>query len=225
MGLFQSKKIRELEDENRELRLRINNIIEKEDEIRGLSDALKKLRRESAELNENKVSISEEVKSLAQKKNEIVKEIEILNSEALNLRQLKFDEQNALLEYSSKLDKIKNRKNEQDYFDSFLSEDFYDNSEYLNRKKELNDQKTSELVTTISQLESKLNLIKEETQQLQKIKTDLLNHISFEQQEHDKLISQKEKVKEILVLLEKRRDEMERINYNLEKTIAHKKNY
>ena len=42
MGLFESKRLRELEKENEELLFKINSISDKEDNVRQLNDVLKK---------------------------------------------------------------------------------------------------------------------------------------------------------------------------------------
>ena len=58
MGLFENKRLRELEKENEELLFRINSISEKEDNVRNLNDVLKKMRMEVSDLNERKLSLS-----------------------------------------------------------------------------------------------------------------------------------------------------------------------
>ena len=109
MGLFENKKLRELEKENEELLFRINSIAEKEDNVRNLNDVLKKMRMEVSDLNERKLSLSSEIESLREQKRQNKADIEGFNKEILNLRQLKLEEQNTLLDYSSRIDRIKNQ--------------------------------------------------------------------------------------------------------------------
>jgi len=219
MGLFESKKIRELESINKELLQKINSISEREDDIRDLSDSLKKLRREIAEQSEIKNSIIKEIELLFVKKKTIQKEIDLLNDETLNIRQLKFDEQTSLLEYSAKLDKIKKQIDENDSLKNFKTDEFQNTGEFLSFNPEMGKNKISGLSTAISELESKRNAVAEEITHLEKTITDLRKIASLERNEYESLVSEKEKVKEILMLLEKKRDEMERTNYELEKQI------
>ena len=111
MGLFESKRLRELEKENEELLFRINSISEKEDNVRQLNDVLKKMRLEVSDLNERKLSLAGEIESLREQKRQTRADIEGFNKEILNLRQLKLEEQNILLDYSSRIDRIKNQIN------------------------------------------------------------------------------------------------------------------
>lgn len=109
MGLFENKRLRELEKENEELLFRINSISEKEDNVRNLNDVLKKMRMEVSDLNERKLSLSGEIESLREQKRQTKADMEGLNKEILNLRHLKLEEQNTLLDYSSRIDQIKNQ--------------------------------------------------------------------------------------------------------------------
>ena len=68
MGLFESKRLRELEKENEELLFKINSISEKEDNVRQLNDVLKKMRLEVSDLNERKLSLAGEIESLRRAK-------------------------------------------------------------------------------------------------------------------------------------------------------------
>ena len=109
MGLFENKRLRELEKENEELLFKINSISEKEDNVRSLNDVLKKMRMEVSDLNERKLSLAGEIESLREQKRQTKADIEGFNKEILNLRQLKLEEQNTLLDYSSRIDRIKNQ--------------------------------------------------------------------------------------------------------------------
>ncbi|MCK7528714.1 MAG: hypothetical protein MZV64_69730 [Ignavibacteriales bacterium] len=109
MGLFGSKKIKELEKEKEEVLIRLNAITEKEDNIRHLNEVLKKMRMEVAELNEKKLALAGEIESLYEEKNKTHIDIESLGKEILNLRQMKLEEQNSILTYTDKIEKIKNR--------------------------------------------------------------------------------------------------------------------
>lgn len=52
MGLFESKRIKELDIERDKLKEQLNNLYEREENIRRLNEVLKKIRLEVAELNE-----------------------------------------------------------------------------------------------------------------------------------------------------------------------------
>ena len=101
MSLFENKRLRELEKENEELLFKINNITEKEDNVRHLNDVLKKMRMEVSDLNERRLTLSSEIESLHEDKRQVKGDIEGLNKEIQNLKILKLEEQNTLLEYSS----------------------------------------------------------------------------------------------------------------------------
>ncbi|MFN3695062.1 MAG: hypothetical protein ACK4UV_08635, partial [Ignavibacterium sp.] len=64
MGLFESKRIKELELERDKLKEQLNNLYEREENIRHLNEVLKKMRLEVAELNEKKLAISTELEQL-----------------------------------------------------------------------------------------------------------------------------------------------------------------
>ena len=107
MGLFDSKKLKELEKEKEEVLLRLNSITEKEDNVRHLNDVLRKMRIEVAELNEKKLRISDEIEPLVIQKEQLKSDLENIAKEIFNLRQIKIEEQNAILAYTSQLDDIK----------------------------------------------------------------------------------------------------------------------
>lgn len=64
MGLFESKRIKELELERDKLKEQLNNLYEREENIRHLNEVLKKMRLEVAELNEKKLALSTELEQL-----------------------------------------------------------------------------------------------------------------------------------------------------------------
>lgn len=167
MGLFENKRLRELEKENEELLFRINSISEKEDNVRNLNDILKKMRMEVSDLNERKLSLSGEIESLREQKRQTKADIEGFNKEILNLRQLKLEEQNTLLDYSSRIDRIKNQINNDESLKDIvldpndnLVRDRNNEIEALNKEyDELNDKMfaAEERIDELNSLEDELN--------------------------------------------------------------------
>ena len=139
MGLFENKRLRELEKENEELLFRINSISEKEDNVRHLNDVLKKMRLEVSDLNERKISLATDIENLKEQKRLVNIDIENYNKDILNLKNLKLEEQNTLLMYSSQIDKIKNKISNDENFNDLEIDFDHDSINKRNREiEELN---------------------------------------------------------------------------------------
>ncbi len=106
MGLFESKRIKELELERDKLKEQLNNLYEREENIRHLNEVLKKMRLEVAELNEKKLAISTELEQLRDEKRKKTSELENLDKEIAHLREMKFEEQSTLLSYTKQIQEL-----------------------------------------------------------------------------------------------------------------------
>jgi chromosome segregation ATPase len=184
MKLFKSKRVEELEKEKEEVLIRLNSITEKEDTVRHLNDVLKKMRIEVASLNDKRLNLSKDIELLNAEKEQISFDIEGLGQEVLNLRHIKHEEQNSLLSYSDKIDKIKNRidESEKDYSEENGAdadfEDKRDEIKLLQKEyEELQDKILSaeQTIEELSETEDQLTeQIKEKREELENFNTEKL---------------------------------------------------
>ena len=193
MGLFASKRVKELEQEKEEVLLRLNSITEKEDNVRHLNEVLKKMRIEVSELNEKKLFLSDDIELLNEQKNIANTEIEGLSREILNLRQIKLEEQNSILTYTEKIDEIKNRieNSDNEFFDEIDSvSDVSDINEKKDKIKllqkqydELKDKILSaeQIIEELNETEEQLNEnIKDKREEFETLTAEKLNN-SYEE--------------------------------------------
>ena len=227
MGLFENKRRRELEKEKEELLIRLNNITEREDNVRQLNDILKKMRVEVADLNERKLNLSSEIESLREQKKQIKVDIETLNKEILNLKNLKLEEQNTLLEYSARIDKIKNQINNDEDLKNL---DIELEPELLaNRSKQLENLSSEyeelrdkifvaeERIDELNSLEDELSWkIKEKKKELESLNNEKLRQSYREANEvEDKIIDLTHEQQKIIDDIQRKQTEITELNKNL----------
>ena len=184
MGLFENKRLRELEKENEELLFRINNISEKEDNVRHLNDVLKKMRMEVSDLNDRKLALAGEIESLREDKRQVKGDIEGLNKEILNLRSLKLEEQNTLLDYSSQIDKIKNQISKDESLRD-IEVDLDDES------IEIRNNNIKELTSEYDELRDKIFYAEEKVDELNTQEEELIERINAKKKELESLSNEK----------------------------------
>ena len=172
--------LRELEKENEELLFKINNIAEKEDNVRHLNDVLKKMRMEVSDLNERRLSLSGEIESLHEDKRQVKGDIEGLNKEIQNLKTLKLEEQNTLLDYSSRIDKIKNQiSNDETLKDIEID---FDDELLINKNKEV-----EVLNREYDELRDKVFSVEEKIEELNGFEDELNERINEKKKELESL--------------------------------------
>jgi chromosome segregation protein len=72
----------------------------------------------------------------------------------------------------------------------------------------------------VTELEARTNLLRDEALRFEEMKNEFHKKLLLEQEEFDRIQLEKERAKELIPLLEKRRDEIERGNYELENRFA-----
>ena len=103
MGILSSKRLRELEMENEDLRNKIHAITEREESLSHLNDVLRTMRSDVSELNEIKLTLSSEINLLKEESLKKKSLLGNLNTEISQLREIKHREQDDLLNYSEKI--------------------------------------------------------------------------------------------------------------------------
>lgn len=218
MGIFDSKRLRELEMENEDLKNRIHVITEREESIQHLNDVLRKMRSEVSELNELKLTLSSEINYLREEELQKKDILENLNSEISQLRELKHEEQNNLLVYSEQIKSIekiireKKVVTEQEINLIFQPSDDELSEASANKNKLLNE---------IEDLESRLENLKEHYDEVQ----TNIDNLSYREEQLERLIDDKkaeadniEKVRLIRAI-----DELRRVEEKSDKLIAEQK--
>ena len=174
--MFNSKKIKKLNEENEELKTTIEAINGKEDNIKNLNIVLKKMRMEVAGLNEEKRNLQDTIEQI--KLEEKSKQVEIteLGRKIDHLREMKDELQNVVLSYTSRIENIEStiKRNEEEASKPELSrneiEDIEKNNFELYKKQ-------SEIETFINDARAKTNLLSEEEAALQDQKQNLISDI------------------------------------------------
>lgn len=103
MALLDSKKIKDLQIENEELRSTLQRIQEKEDKVKQLEEVLQRIRLEISQLSSEKAGIQSAVEQLKSDKDQSREEVENLIKQIDRLREMKSDEQNQLLSLTSQI--------------------------------------------------------------------------------------------------------------------------
>ncbi|HSL89683.1 MAG TPA: hypothetical protein VK870_10300 [Ignavibacteriaceae bacterium] len=207
MGIFSSKRLRELEIENEDLKNRIHVITEREESIRHLNDVLRKMRSEVSELNELKLTLSSEINYLKEEELQKKDILENLNHEISQLRELKLEEQNNLLVYSEQIKSL----------EKIIREKKVVTAQEINLIFQPSDDELSEtsanknmLLNEIEGLEAKLETLKDHYGEIQ----TNIDNLSYREEQLERLIDDKkaeadniEKVRLIRAIDELRRVE------------------
>src|SRR3972149_7448477 len=171
MAIRNSKKIKELEEENEELKSFFRKIYEKEDTIRHLKVVLENIRTEIAELKDEKAKLSLSIDNLKidlhnynTTKNEINNEIE-------NLKRNKVEEQNKLFKLRAQLNqfeiKLKDINTRPEVYTEKITKEITDADK---KRKELQTTNKT-LEENISKLNNRLHLLYEQEKEI----TDKIN--------------------------------------------------
>ena len=104
--MFNSKKIKVLKEENEELKTKFQAIYIKEDNIKNLTELIKKLRFVVAQLHERRKMLLESINKFRLEEGNKKLEIEELNKRIGHLREMKDELQNVILSYSNQIDNI-----------------------------------------------------------------------------------------------------------------------
>jgi chromosome segregation ATPase len=104
--MFNSKKIKILLEENKELKTKFEGIHGKEESINNLNDTLSKLRNEIARLNKVRGGLKESINAIRVEEGNKKQEIEGLNKRIGHLHEMKDGLQNEILSYTSQIDNI-----------------------------------------------------------------------------------------------------------------------
>lgn len=114
MVIFSSKRIKELQAENEELKSFIENLTEKEAYIKQFDEILKKARIEFANITLKKDQIALTLERLEKEKEKLVPQIQKLRIEIEHLREIKLDEQSQIISLNDKSVTIQNGFNQID---------------------------------------------------------------------------------------------------------------
>jgi len=156
--MFNSKKIQSLLEENEELKTKFQAIHNQEDNIKNLTEVLKKLRLEVARLNEERRSLKDSIE-----KNRIEgakKELEIdeLNQRIGYLHEMKDELQNVILSYTNQIDNIESTLKENHERISAQSAEENEHNEVENINSELVDKKEEieQYISDANQIKNKI---------------------------------------------------------------------
>jgi len=156
--MFNSKKLKQLSDENNELKTTIETIHGKEENIKNLNIVLKKMRLEVAELNDQKKALIDSIEQIknqeAGKKSEIVD----LSRKIDHLNEMRDELQNVVLSYTNKIEDIEStiKRNEEEVSGSEKEvneiEDIERNNAELYKKQLEAEQSLNEALANTNQL-------------------------------------------------------------------------
>ena len=97
MSLLNNKKIKELQNENEELKKTIEGLAEKESRLKNFDDMVKKARLEYAEITAKKDQTAQKLETLEKDKTKLQGELNKISIEIKQLREIKLSEQNQIL--------------------------------------------------------------------------------------------------------------------------------
>lgn len=106
--MFNTKKIKRLNEENEELKTTIETINGKEENIKNLNIVLKKMRLEVAGLNEEKRNLIDSIGKIKFEEEGKRNDITDLNRKIDHLREMKDELQNVVLSYTNRIENIEN---------------------------------------------------------------------------------------------------------------------
>jgi len=104
MSLLNSKKFKELQIENEDLKKRIDGLSEKENHLKRYDELVKKARIEYAEIATKKDQTAQKLEALDKDKTKLINELNKISLEIKQLREIKITEHNQVLSLSNALD-------------------------------------------------------------------------------------------------------------------------
>ena len=169
MGFLNSKRLKELELENEELRNNLKRISDKEEKVKQLEEVQRRLKNELTQLTQAKTNHSEELNSILTKEKEAKINLEKYSGELKRLHEMKSQEQNDLLALTSKLEALKSNIN--DYNPEFDYErssavDISEEIKEAEKRKDLLIGENIKLEETARELSEKILQLKNEEEQL-----------------------------------------------------------
>lgn len=99
MSLLNSKKLKELQTENEELKKLIAGLTEKENQLKHFDEMVKNARLEYADISTKKDHTAQKLEALEKEKTKLVSELNKISSEIKQLREIKITEQNQILSF------------------------------------------------------------------------------------------------------------------------------
>lgn len=219
MGVFKSSRIKDLELQNEDLRNKIHAISEREISLQQLNETLRKMRTEVAELNSQRLSLSNEINTLRIEESDKNRLLEELKTDVTNLRAMKSEEQNNILNYSEKIkhleaDISKKTKLITEIEGDLPPEPQIDLSEQHQQKNALLD----EIQKLLAQLDSQRQELSNSDEKIKRLsirERGIINSIEDKKHELDNLENHK-----ILSAI----DELRRIEEKVERLITDQKN-
>lgn len=157
MSFLNSKKLKELESENEELKKLIDGFSEKEDQLKHFDELVKKARLDYAEIASKKDQTAEKLESLERDKAKLVKELNKITLEIKQLREMKLTENNQIISLRNAI----NNNNElaENETDSSSKSRLIISNEIQAAEKRKNDiaLETFQLRTKFEAIENKIN--------------------------------------------------------------------
>ena len=153
MSFLNSKKLRELESENEELKKLVDSFSEKEEQLKRFDDLVKKARLEYAEIATKKDQTAEKLESLEKDKVKLIKELNKITLEIKQLREMKITENNQIISLRKAIN------NNENVNDSSLNSRFLISNEIQAAEKRKNDiaLETFQLRKKFETIENKIN--------------------------------------------------------------------
>ena len=164
--MFNAKKIKRLNDENEDLKLKIETFNGKEENIKNLNIVLKKMRLEVAGLNEEKRTLQESIEQIKQQEEGKKNEIAELGKKIDHLREMKDELQNVVLSYTNRIENIENTIK--------WNQDSAAGTDKTTEEIEDIEKNNSELIKKQSEIEQSLNDARERTNNLNEEESGLL---------------------------------------------------
>jgi len=97
MSLLKSKKLKELQQENEELKKLIDGLSDKENQLKNFDDLVKKARFEFADISSKKDHTAQKLETLQKEKTKLTTELNKISSDIKQLREIKLSEKNQIL--------------------------------------------------------------------------------------------------------------------------------
>jgi len=97
MSLLKSKKLKELQQENEELKKLIDGLSDKENQLKNFDDLVKKARLEYADISSKKDQTAQKLETLQKEKAKLASELNKISSDIKQLREIKLSEKNQIL--------------------------------------------------------------------------------------------------------------------------------
>ena len=97
MSLLKSKKYKELQRENDELKKLIDGLSDKENQLKNFDDLVKKARFEFADISAKKDQTAQKLETLQKEKTKLAAELNKISYDIKQLREIKLSEKNQIL--------------------------------------------------------------------------------------------------------------------------------